>query len=112
MNKFLERIRKMSTMNLTALIAFVGLLVLFCTIPIQKSNLSDKWVDFLVSFLSALGFYIGGCCLGLVYIIRRECPILPLGHAIKGWGAVLIGGILFVLGLINGSLALALMWKY
>ena len=109
MNKFLERIRKMSTMNLTALVAFVGFLVLFCTRPVLNSNLSEKWVNFLVPFLSALGFYLLGCP-GLVCIIRRECPILPLGHAIKGWGAVLIGGILFVLGLSIGTLFLLTIW--
>ena len=108
MNKFLERIKKMPTMDLTALIASIGFLVFFGTFLLKDSSLFKSF-EFLETIGVALSSYLLGCP-GLVCIIRRECPILPLGHAIKGWGAVLIGGILFVLGLSIGTLILVSIW--
>jgi hypothetical protein len=108
--KFLARIKKMSTLDLTALFAALGFLVLFSTMPIQNSNLSERLVKSLIPFLAALGFYLLGCP-GLVCIVRRECPILPLGHAIKGGLAVLIGIVILLLGLSIGTLFLSFIWR-
>ena len=110
MKKLLAYIKRMPTSDLAGITSMLGLGILFCTLPIKNSNLDEKWINLLIPLLAALGFYLGGSVVGLVYIIRREAPVLPLGHALKGGAAVWIGVIMLLLGLSVGTLFLVSIW--
>ncbi len=109
MKKLLARIKRMPTSDLAGITSMLGLGILFCTLPIKNSCLDEKWINLLIPLLAALGFYLTGS-IGLIYIIRREAPVLALGHALKGKAAVWIGVIMLLLGLSVGTLFLVSIW--
>jgi hypothetical protein len=109
MKRFVTRIKKMPTIDLTGLIGVIGLLFFFGTFLFRDSSLFTRSV-LLKAVGVALSFYIWGC-IGLVYIIRCEAPVLPLGHAVKGRMAVLIGIIILLLTLSSGTLFLSSIWR-
>ena len=108
MKEFLMRIKKLSTSDLAGIMGVIVVLLLYGTARLKDSSLFERFT-FLESLGGALAFYIGGC-IGLVYVMRRECALLPLGHKIRGTLAVLIGIVMLLLGWSFGTLFLLSIW--